>query len=301
MLMDVPKQVLVTGASGKTGFFTFKKLRELEKEFFTKGLVHSEKGAKKLQSIGASLGDSTAIKQSNKKLRDMGMVAEDEDPDIYIGDIVTKEGLDEAIQGCDALVILTSGVPKLRKREIFKSILSKLIGQQRLPKFYYDQMPEQVDWIGCRNQIDAAKAAGVGHIVLVSSMGVSPQKNTPENILNKLGDGNILVWKAKAEDYLKASGVPYSIIHPGGLLNKPGGERELVFGVNDELLDDYEKRGATRAIPRADVAAVVVECLRHPDAVRNKSFDVVSKAPGQGTPTTDMAALFRAIPSAAPH
>ena len=116
----------------------------------------------------------------------MGMAAEDEDPDIYIGDVVSGDGLDEAIDGCDALVILTSGVPKLRKREIFKSVLFKLIGQQRLPKFYYDQMPEQVDWIGCRNQIDAAKKAGVQHIVLVSSMGVSPQKNTPDNILNKV-------------------------------------------------------------------------------------------------------------------
>ena len=30
MLMDVPKQVLVTGASGKTGFFTFKVLSDLQ-------------------------------------------------------------------------------------------------------------------------------------------------------------------------------------------------------------------------------------------------------------------------------
>jgi hypothetical protein len=124
----------------------------------------------------------------------MGMAAEDEDPDIYIGDIVTGEGLQEAIDGCDALVILTSGVPKLRKREIFKSVLFKLIGQQRLPKFYYDQMPEQVDWIGCKNQIDAAKAAGVQHIVLVSSMGVSPAKNTPDNILNKVRSFDIVIF-----------------------------------------------------------------------------------------------------------
>ena len=41
----------------------------------------------------------------------------------------------------------------------------------------------------------------------------------------QLGDGNILVWKAKAEEYLKQSGVPFTIIHPGGLLNKPGAAR----------------------------------------------------------------------------
>jgi hypothetical protein len=30
---------------------------------------------------------------------------------------------------------------------------------------------------------------GVQHIVLVGSMGVSPAKNTPDNTLNKIGDG----------------------------------------------------------------------------------------------------------------
>ena len=74
------------------------RLRELESEFFTKGLVHSENGAKKLQSIGASLGDSASIKESNKKLRKMGMAADDEDPEIYIADVVAGNGLKDAMQ-----------------------------------------------------------------------------------------------------------------------------------------------------------------------------------------------------------
>lgn len=70
----------------------------------------------------------------------------------------------------------------------------------------------QVDWVGQKAQIDAAKAAGVKQVVLVSSMGGTD----PENALNKLGDGNILQWKRKAEQYLMASGLTYTIIHPGG-------------------------------------------------------------------------------------
>ena len=86
MLVGVPLQVLVTGASGRTGFLTFtvrhtvpwlsslcivathfrdslsrygaQKLREAEKDFYVRGLVHSKKGAKKLETTGASLGDS---------------------------------------------------------------------------------------------------------------------------------------------------------------------------------------------------------------------------------------------------
>jgi uncharacterized protein YbjT (DUF2867 family) len=70
----------------------------------------------------------------------------------------------------------------------------------------------QIDWLGQKVQIDAAKAAGVKQVVLVSSMGGTD----PNHPLNKLGDGNILQWKRKAEQYLIASGIPYTIIHPGG-------------------------------------------------------------------------------------
>jgi hypothetical protein len=38
----------------------------------------------------------------------------------------------------------------------------------------------------------------------------------------QMADGKILVWKAKAEDYLMKSGLTYTIIHPGGLIDKPG-------------------------------------------------------------------------------
>jgi uncharacterized protein YbjT (DUF2867 family) len=70
----------------------------------------------------------------------------------------------------------------------------------------------QVDWQGQKAQFDAAKAAGVGHVVVVSSMGGTQ----PDNNLNRIGGGNILVWKRKAEMYLKDSGLPYTILHPGG-------------------------------------------------------------------------------------
>lgn len=71
----------------------------------------------------------------------------------------------------------------------------------------------QVDWLGQKLQIDAAKTAGVKQVILISSMGGTD----PNHFLNTMGDGgNILQWKRKAEQYLMASGVPYTIIHPGG-------------------------------------------------------------------------------------
>ena len=46
-----------------------------------------------------------------------------------------------------------------------------------------------------------------------------------------------------------------------GLIDKPGGEREIVFGVDDDLLKEE-----VRNIPRADVATVCVEALTHEKA-----------------------------------
>lgn len=55
-------------------------------------------------------------------------------------------------------------------------------------------------------------------VVLVSSMGICDA----ENRLNKIGDGNILIWKRRAEKYLIGKGFQsFTIIHPGGLLDLP--------------------------------------------------------------------------------
>lgn len=71
----------------------------------------------------------------------------------------------------------------------------------------------QVDWIGQKAQIDAAKDAGVRRVVLISSMGGTDRSNR----LNAFGNGNILVFKRQAEEYLMGSGLEYTILHPGGL------------------------------------------------------------------------------------
>jgi len=72
----------------------------------------------------------------------------------------------------------------------------------------------QVDWLGQKTQIDLAKEAGVKQIVIVGSMG-----GTDENhMLNSIGNGKILIWKRKAEQYLIDSGLqrsPINNAYPG--------------------------------------------------------------------------------------
>ena len=246
-----PPTVLVTGAGGRTGQIVYKKLKERADQFVARGLVRTPDSKGK---IGG--GD-----------------------DVFIGDIRDPGSIAPAIEGIDALIILTSGVPKM------KPGFDPSKGGR--PEFYFEEGsdPEQVDWIGQKNQIDAAKSIGVKQIVLVGSMG-GTDINHP---LNKLGNGNILVWKRKAEQYLADSGLPYTIIRAGGLQDKDGGVRELIVGKDDEIL-----KTETKTIARADVAEVCIQALLFEEA-KFKAFDLASKPEGEGTPTTDFKSVFAQI------
>ncbi|KAJ6913157.1 hypothetical protein NC651_015609 [Populus alba x Populus x berolinensis] len=245
-----PSIVLVTGAGGRTGSIVYKKLKERSEQYVARGLVRTEESKEK---IGGA-------------------------EDVFVGDIRESESIVPAIQGIDSLIILTSAVPKMKPG---------FDPSKGRPEFYFEDgaFPEQVDWIGQKNQIDAAKAAGVKQIVLVGSMG-GTNLNHP---LNSLGNGNILVWKRKAEQYLADSGVPYTIIRAGGLQDKEGGVRELLVGKDDELLQTE-----TRTIARADVAEVCIQALQYEEA-QFKAFDLASKPEGTGTPANDFKALFSQV------
>lgn len=245
-----PKKVLVTGATGKTGSLVYKKLQQ-QSDFQVVGLARSPDKVKELF-------DTT--------------------DGFYLGDIKDRDAIAEAFTGCQALVILTSASPKMAA--------TPKPGER--PQFTYeaDGTPELIDYQGQKNQINAAQAAGVEHIVLVGSMG-GTNKDHP---LNKMGNGNILIWKRKAEAYLVDSGIDYTIIRAGGLLDQPGGVRELLVGNNDELLNQPPD-GIATSVPRADVAETVVQALQQPLA-RNKAFDLISMPEERGSITKNFAALF---------
>lgn len=105
--------------------------------------------------------------------------------------------------------------------------------------------------------IAAAREAGLRHFVLCSSMGTQQPENIPPL-------ANILYAKARAEQDLIASGLTYTIVHPGGLRNEPGGQGILVA---------QHPAASNGSITRADTAQVLVQALLQPEA-RNQSVDI---------------------------
>ena len=262
-LSTADRRILVTGAGGQTGQLAFRAL--LAKPGF--------------YPIGTTRTDDS------KKALIEGDVPEE---NVVVLDITDMDSVEENMEGCDAVLICTSAKP---------APTGEVDESTGRPKFGFPLgQPELVDWEGQRNLIDAAKKTNPGmHVVLCSSMGGT----NPNNPLNNLGKtqaadgkttgGDILKWKRKAEKYLIDSKLPYTIVHPGGLLNEPGGERELCVGV-----DDVIPGTSNNSLPRADVASVMIASLED-DKYRGRSFDVVSKPVGEGQVTTDFSKLVDSL------
>ena len=235
-------RIAVTGAGGQTGGLVFRQLLADPKH----------------EAVGFTRSAAS---------RDALLEAVGADATVAVNDVTDVAACAAAFAAAgpiDALVICTSAKPK------------RIEGgdPDGPPTFHYPNgTPEEVDWFGQKNQIDAACAAGA-HVVLCSSMGGTNKKNP----LNALGNGKILLWKRKAEEYLLDSPTTFAIVHPGGLTDEPGG-REIIAGVDDEQIGTE-----SRSIPRADVAAVLVAAATDVD-FKYRCFDIRAKPAGEGTPT----------------
>eukprot|EP00195_Chlamydomonas_chlamydogama_P013054 CAMPEP_0202901654 /NCGR_PEP_ID=MMETSP1392-20130828/14378_1 /ASSEMBLY_ACC=CAM_ASM_000868 /TAXON_ID=225041 /ORGANISM="Chlamydomonas chlamydogama, Strain SAG 11-48b" /LENGTH=238 /DNA_ID=CAMNT_0049588247 /DNA_START=80 /DNA_END=796 /DNA_ORIENTATION=- len=134
--------------------------------------------------------------------------------------------------------------------------------------------PHAVDFMGVANVAEAAKEAGASRVVLVSSMMVTKKNNwKPLRILLNNIRYSLMDNKLRGEDALRKSGVPYTIVRPGGLARGPGGAATLLTGQGDN------KIAGSTSISRADVAAVCVEALTNPGA-RGVTFELVAQASG---------------------
>ena len=129
---------------------------------------------------------------------------------------------------------------------------------------------ETMDYGGAVKLIAAAKQAGVGRYVIVSSMGANP---------NATGDDTFSVYlsaKGRADDAVRASGLDATVIRPGGLTNDAGTGRVR--------LGEKLPRGQ---VTRDDVAAVLVAVLDSPSTI-GRTADLI----GGDTPIAEAVAAL---------
>ncbi|OCA85909.1 sugar epimerase [Bacillus sp. FJAT-27225] len=115
-----------------------------------------------------------------------------------------------------------------------------------------------IDLDGAVKMMEAAEKAGVKRFVMVSAL----QANNRENWNQQIKP--YYVAKHYADRMLANSGLSYTIIRPGGLLNEPGTGKV-------KIAENLE-RGS---IPREDVAKTILTVLDK-ESTFNKSFDLVS-------------------------
>jgi len=110
--------------------------------------------------------------------------------------------------------------------------------------------PNPPDYEGNRNIFDAAKNAGVERVIMISTIGAGDSEVAIPWVSN-LMLSDVAALKTQAEEHLKASGLDYTIIRPGGLL--------FDVGTGGGILS--EDREAFGFIAREDLARLVVACF----------------------------------------
>ncbi len=158
--------------------------------------------------------------------------------------------------------------------------------------------PFEVDAVGVSNLVVAAPK-NLQRFVFVSSCGVERKDQFPYNILNAFG---VLDAKQQGEQTIINSGLPYTIIRPGRLIDGPytsydlntliraktGGKLGVVLGAGDKL---------TGQTSRIDVANACVESIKYSNSEgntsENKTFEIVNQ--GQRPSELDWNRLFEQL------
>ncbi|MFB1063269.1 SDR family oxidoreductase [Natrinema sp. H-ect4] len=189
--------------------------------------AHGQVGQHVTELLGASDRTARAMVRDESQTDEMAELGEEPVVADLTGDV------DHAVKGCDAIVFAAGSGGE----DVYG-----------------------VDRDGAIELIDAASAAGVDRFVMLSSMGADDPESGPEALRD------YLIAKAEADEYLRNSGLDYTIVRPGELTNEPG-TGEIRAGEGLELGDG--------AIPREDVARTLVTAIDF-EPVFGETFEILS-------------------------
>ncbi|KAL4425039.1 hypothetical protein ABPG77_001817 [Micractinium sp. CCAP 211/92] len=183
--------------------------------------------------------------------------------EIVEGDVYKFSTLVKAMEGCNVVICATGPTDRLNP-----------LG------------PFIVDCEGTKNLVAVAQQQGVKKFVLVTSIGC----DDPLFPLNAYW--GVLFWKKQGEVALQRSGLDYTIIRPGGLVDDAStgrGVGNLVMAGPDAYgLPPRQRPGS---VLRTDVAACCVAALVEP-AAAGKVVEVIAQ---KDAPARPLAELFASV------
>ncbi len=180
-------------------------------------------------------------------------------PGVSVRAMVRKEDQQKALlqRGIDAVCIdLEDDVPSIKRA--YQDIDAVIFAAGSGPNTGADKTTT-IDLDGAVKTIEAAKKENVKRYVMVSSF------DTTRDAIQSAPEGfkPYVVAKHFADDWLRRSGLDYTIVHPGRLTNDNATGEVYI----KETVDAGE-------IPREDVATVLVETVQN-DHLIGREFQVI--------------------------
>jgi uncharacterized protein YbjT (DUF2867 family) len=244
---DSPLTIVVAGANGRTGQRVLERLAAQEGMTVIGGVRDVEKAKKKFTTAPTNVeGGKPAVTMQSLSV----------DPSrvrfAYLD--VARESVDEmaqTLQGAHAIVSCLG----FRPREPFEMA----------------KEAHAVDNVGGLKLIDAARTAGVSKVVMLSSILTDAvawgKQNTAGFRATNTFFGGVLNEKLVAEQYLRSSGLDYTIVRSASLIPDPPRGDLVISGEN--TVSDFE-------ISRELVANVLVDAISDP-RMKNKVIEIYEK------------------------
>jgi uncharacterized protein YbjT (DUF2867 family) len=190
------------------------------------------------------------------------------DVEIVSGDVTKKDTLVSAFHGVSHLVF-TAGV--------------------RSGRFAREAIVKATEYDGVLNTIAAARLQDFrGRFVYMTSIGVT-RRSMFASALN-VWKGNTLLWRRRAEDAIRSSGLDYAVVRVAFLLNRPAHQRAIQVSQDESPLTFRE------CLARGDAAEALVEALFHPNTART-TFEIKW---AKGPRRSNWSALFSGLKSDEP-
>jgi len=179
---------------------------------------------------------------------------------IINGDVNNFNSIVELLEGVDTCIAVHSSKRKTKLIDLFKKNRNDLVHSVN------------VNYIGIKNIINAAKITKTKHIICVTENDEKPW-SIPSIIINVIGS-MCKGWNYVDECELRNSNISYTIIRTGQMNYNIDYDMSLILEDNGKFLP-------VSKISYNNIAKLCVDCIMHPN-VKNTTLVAMTTTPGYG-------------------